>query len=95
MKLNVEFDSLDEMVDFCNQIRLLRSPHRLMVKDLGLTARTENCLLAEEITTVLQLTQQNESRLKCISNLGKKSMNEIRVVLAERGLSLALNDNDQ
>jgi DNA-directed RNA polymerase alpha subunit len=94
MKLSVEFNSLEEMVDFCDKTRLVKLPHRLTIKDLEFTVRTENCLLSDGIDTVLKLTQQTELHLKCIPNLGRKSLNEIRVVLAERGLTLALDDND-
>nr|WP_233485126.1 DNA-directed RNA polymerase subunit alpha [Candidatus Legionella polyplacis] len=64
---------------------LLRS-----VDDLDLTVRSANCLKAENIHFIGDLVQKTESELLKTPNLGKKSMNEIKDVLASRSLSLGM-----
>ena len=62
---------------------LLRS-----VDDLELTVRSANCLKAENIYFIGDLIQRTEVELLKTPNLGKKSLTEIKDVLANRGLSL-------
>jgi DNA-directed RNA polymerase subunit alpha len=64
---------------------LLRS-----VDDLELTVRSANCLKAEGIYYVGDLIQRTEVELLKTPNLGKKSLTEIKDVLASRGLSLGM-----
>lgn len=58
------------------------------VDDLELTVRSANCLKAENIYYVGDLVQRTETDLLKTPNLGKKSLTEIKDVLAERGFSL-------
>lgn len=60
------------------------------VDDLELTVRSANCLKAENIFLIGDLIQRTEVELLKTPNLGKKSLTEIKDVLAERGLSLGL-----
>lgn len=60
------------------------------VEDLELTVRSANCLKAQNICFLGDLVQFNESDLMSIPNLGRKSLNEIKLVLSERGLSLGI-----
>jgi DNA-directed RNA polymerase subunit alpha len=64
---------------------LLRS-----VDDLELTVRSANCLKAENIYFIGDLIQRTEVELLKTPNLGKKSLTEIKDVLASRGLSLGM-----
>ncbi|HIP53830.1 MAG TPA: DNA-directed RNA polymerase subunit alpha [Chromatiales bacterium] len=64
---------------------LLRS-----VDDLELTVRSANCLKAENIFLIGDLIQRTEVELLKTPNLGKKSLTEIKDVLATRGLSLGM-----
>ena len=64
---------------------LLRS-----VDDLELTVRSANCLKAENIYYIGDLIQRTEVELLKTPNLGKKSLTEIKDVLATRGLSLGV-----
>ena len=60
------------------------------VDELELTVRSANCLKAENIYYIGDLVQRTEVELLKTPNLGKKSLTEIKDVLASRGLSLGL-----
>jgi DNA-directed RNA polymerase subunit alpha len=60
------------------------------VDDLELTVRSANCLKAEQIQYIGDLVQCTEVALLKAPNLGKKSLTEIKDVLASRGLSLGM-----
>ena len=60
------------------------------VDDLELTVRSANCLKAEDIYYIGDLIQRTEVELLKTPNLGKKSLTEIKDVLAIRGLSLGM-----
>lgn len=58
------------------------------VNALPFTIRTTNCLATENVKYVGDLVQRTESELLQISNLGKKSLDEIKETLASYNLSL-------
>lgn len=60
------------------------------VDDLELTVRSANCLKAENIYYIGDLIQRTENELLKTPNLGRKSLNEIKDVLAARGLTLGM-----
>ncbi|MDX1901990.1 MAG: DNA-directed RNA polymerase subunit alpha [Gammaproteobacteria bacterium] len=60
------------------------------VDDLELTVRSANCLKAENIYYIGDLVQRTEADLLKTPNLGKKSLTEIKSVLASHGLSLGM-----
>ena len=60
------------------------------VDDLELTVRSANCLKAENIYYIGDLIQRTETELLKTPNLGRKSLNEIKDVLASRGLTLGM-----
>ena len=60
------------------------------VDDLELTVRSANCLKAESIYYIGDLIQRTEVELLKTPNLGKKSLTEIKDVLASHGLSLGM-----
>ena len=60
------------------------------VDDLELTVRSANCLKAENIYYIGDLIQRTEVELLKTPNLGKKSLTEIKDVLASRGLALGM-----
>jgi DNA-directed RNA polymerase subunit alpha len=60
------------------------------VDDLELTVRSANCLKAENIYYIGDLIQRTENELLKTPNLGRKSLNEIKEVLASRGLTLGM-----
>ena len=64
------------------------------VDDLELTVRSANCLKAENINYIGDLVLKTESELLKTPNLGKKSLTEIKDVLAGRSLSLGMKLED-
>ena len=60
------------------------------VDELELTVRSANCLKAENIFYIGDLIQRTENELLKTPNLGRKSLNENKEVLASRGLTLGM-----
>lgn len=85
--VDLEADTQEEPEEEEDQIdpTLLRP-----VDDLELTVRSANCLKAENIYYIGDLIQRTEVELLKTPNLGKKSLTEIKDVLAARGLSLGM-----
>jgi DNA-directed RNA polymerase subunit alpha len=85
--VNLQSEVVQEAVEAEDEIdpTLLRP-----VDDLELTVRSANCLKAEDIYYIGDLIQRSENELLKTPNLGKKSLTEIKDVLATRGLSLGL-----
>ena len=59
-----------------------------VIASLGLSVRSAKCLEADEIYTIGQLVYYTENDLLKTPNLGRRSLNEIKEKLAERGLKL-------
>ena len=93
---------LAEQLDAFVELRDIREPEKKEEKpefdpillrpvdDLELTVRSANCLKAEAIHYIGDLVQRTEVELLKTPNLGKKSLTEIKDVLASRGLSLGM-----
>jgi DNA-directed RNA polymerase subunit alpha len=64
---------------------LLRS-----VDELELSVRSANCLKNADIHKIFQLVSKSESEMLKTKNFGRKSLNEIKEVLSEMGLSLGM-----
>ena len=79
-------DLMDQTEEMSEVDPLLLRP----VDDLELTVRAANCLKAENIYYIGDLVQRTESDLLKTPNLGKKSLMEIKSVLAQNGLSLGM-----
>jgi len=60
------------------------------VEELELSVRASNCLKTAHIRTIADLVQKTESELLKTKNFGKKSLNEIKTILGEMGLSLGI-----
>ena len=60
------------------------------VSELELSVRSANCLKNAEITLIGELVQKSESEMLKTKNFGRKSLNEIKTILAEMGLSLGM-----
>ena len=83
LKRESEHQAMDELTDI-NPI-MLRP-----VDELELTVRAANCLKAENIYYIGDLVQKTETELLKTPNLGKKSLGEIKDVLATHSLSLGM-----
>lgn len=59
----------------------------IMIEELDLSCRSNNCLKRAGIQTVLELTEKTEEEMMKVKNLGKKSLKEIKEKLAALGLS--------
>ena len=59
----------------------------IMIEELDLSCRSNNCLKRAGIQTVLELTERTEEDMMKVKNLGKKSLKEIKEKLAALGLS--------
>ena len=81
----VEHDSAYEETQAELDKHLARS-----VNELELSVRAANCLKNANIKTIEDLVQKTEIEMLKTKNFGKKSLNEIKEVLAEMGLSLGL-----
>lgn len=58
------------------------------IEDLNFSVRSYNCLKRQEIHTVGELAECSESDLLDIRNFGQKSINEVKIKLANLGLTL-------
>jgi DNA-directed RNA polymerase subunit alpha len=63
----------------------------LDVDELELSVRSANCLRNANITKIYQLVQKTEPEMLKTKNFGRKSLNEIKELLADLGLSLGMN----
>jgi len=60
------------------------------VEELELSVRSANCLKNADINKIFQLVSKTEAEMLKTKNFGRKSLNEIKEVLAEMGLSLGM-----
>ena len=85
--VDIKFEEIDQDKNEINEFDpILLRP----VDDLELTVRSANCLKAESINFIGDLVQKTENELLKTPNLGKKSLTEIKDVLASRSLSLGM-----
>ena len=63
------------------------------VSDLDLSVRSANCLQNAKITLIGELVQKTDSEMLKTKNFGRKSLNEIKAILEEMGLSLGMKLN--
>ena len=80
----LERDSDDRPIAKFNE-NLYRS-----VEELELSVRSANCLKNAEILKIYQLVSKSEAEMLKTKNFGRKSLNEIKEVLSEMGLSLGM-----
>ena len=87
MKITVEADSLEELVELLEQIKgnaPAPSGAKIHIDALPLSPRTKNALLAKGIDSISQLTAMNDAELKLLPDVGAKAIAEIRGALASR-----------
>lgn len=86
----VDLQSAPIMQDKSSREDAINPIYQRPVDDLELTVRSANCLKAENIFFIGDLVQRTESDLLKTPNLGKKSLTEIKNVLAAHGLTLGI-----
>lgn len=90
-QIAVFVDIEEEIIEEAEEERVEIDPALLRsIDDLELTVRSANCLKAEKIDYVGDLVLRTEMELLKTPNLGKKSLNEIKDVLAQQGLRLGM-----
>lgn len=89
----VDFQKVSEQIVPEHKIEPLNEIDPILLRpvdDLELTVRSANCLKQENIFYIGDLIQRTEVELLKTPNLGKKSLTEIKDVLALKGLSLGM-----
>jgi hypothetical protein len=77
--------AISELIGYLVDPVFLRS-----VDDLELSVRSANCLKNDNIVYIGDLVQKTEGKMLCTPNFGRKSLNEIKEVLAQIGLHLGM-----
>jgi DNA-directed RNA polymerase subunit alpha len=93
MAIFINFEeSHDDVVDFpsTEDERVLDQLNR-SVDELELSVRSYNCLKNANIKSIYDLVTKTEPEMLKTKNFGRKSLNEIKDILAEMGLSLGMN----
>ncbi len=65
------------------------------VEELELSVRSYNCLKNADIKTIGELVQKTEAEMLKTKNFGRKSLNEIKEILSEMGLSFGMKLDDE
>lgn len=68
---------------------MIGDPSEMLVKDLELSVRAQNCLRDANIRTVEELAQKTEAKLGRMKNMGRGTVREIKQLLSELGMSLS------
>jgi len=89
LKVFVDFEAVT-IAEPKEEVTLIDPIFKSSVDDLELTVRSANCLKAEKIYYIGDLVQRTEQALLRTPNLGKKSLNEMKSVLAQKGLSFGM-----
>ena len=89
LNLFVEINSIVEDVEVIaeSKVETVNKYQNMTIDDLELSVRSNNCLKRAGISTVEQLIQKTEEDMMKVRNLGKKSLKEIKEVIASYGLS--------
>ncbi|HZN55406.1 MAG TPA: DNA-directed RNA polymerase subunit alpha [Candidatus Polarisedimenticolaceae bacterium] len=93
MTIFINFEeSSEEVLEFptTEDERVLEQLNR-SVDELELSVRSYNCLKNANIKTIYDLVTKTEAEMLKTKNFGRKSLNEIKDILAEMGLSLGMN----
>jgi DNA-directed RNA polymerase subunit alpha len=88
----------EETVAAAPAVRVPLTPNENLdrsVEELELSVRSYNCLKNANITTIRELVQKTESEMLKTKNFGRKSLNEIKEILATMGLSLGMRFDER
>ncbi len=92
MSIFINFEELEEVVEEEQPKKEIKTNEYLdrSVEELELSVRSNNCLKNANIKTIRDLVQKSESEMLKTKNFGRKSLNEIKEILATMGLSLGM-----
>jgi len=92
MAIFINFEEVEETVEEEQPKREAKGNEYLdrSVEELELSVRSNNCLKNANIKTIRDLVQKTESEMLKTKNFGRKSLNEIKEILATMGLSLGM-----
>ena len=91
--LSEDLRELKREVSFEEGTSEINKHHSRSVNELELSVRAANCLKNANIKTIADLVQKTEMEMLKTKNFGKKSLNEIKEVLAEMGLGFGIKRN--
>ena len=96
LQLFSEFDEhYVEPVEIVDEEKIQREKYLSKpVAELELSVRSSNCLEAAQIVTIRDLVVKTENDMLKFRNFGRKSLNEIKDILATMGLSLGMTLDD-
>lgn len=92
LQIFINFDETDEPVieEEDNEKQKINENLYRSVEELELSVRSANCLKNAQINLIGELVQKSEAEMLKTQNFGRKSLNEIKDILAEMGLSLGV-----
>ena len=92
LEIFINFDEMDEEVpqEIIKEKESINENLRRHVDDLELSVRSANCLKNAGINYIGELVQKTEAEMLKTKNFGRKSLNEIKEILSEMGLSFGL-----
>jgi DNA-directed RNA polymerase subunit alpha len=92
LEIFINFDEIDEEVpqEIIKEKESINENLRRHVDDLELSVRSANCLKNAGINYIGELVQKTEAEMLKTKNFGRKSLNEIKEILSEMGLSFGL-----
>src|SRR5439155_1108200 len=90
IETNPNVQILDPSIHIATLREKLNENLNRSVEELELSVRSYNCLKNAEIRTIRDLVQKTEVEMLRTKNFGRKSLNEIKEILAEMGLSLGM-----
>jgi DNA-directed RNA polymerase subunit alpha len=92
MSIFINFEEVPEQMEEVSERGLDKMNEVLnrSVEELELSVRSYNCLKNANIQTIGELVQKTEAEMLRTKNFGRKSLNEIKEILANMGLSLGM-----
>jgi len=87
--INFEEEPEEELIEVAEEEKINEHLFR-SVDELELSVRSYNCLKNANIRTIGELVQKTDAEMLKTRNFGKKSLNEIKSILSEMGLSLGM-----
>lgn len=93
----INFEEEPELIseDADKHLEVINDNLSKSVEELELSVRSYNCLKNANIQTIGELVTKTEAEMLKTKNFGRKSLNEIKAILADMGLSFGINVNEQ